>query len=98
MAPEPLPMAWARICKPFKEPRNRFPAWEAGTTTLFVVPAGMQATEAGRIDSSESIPGLHKRLQIRALYSVYTAACLQFIVYTLGLNVFDKSVTLNCVI
>jgi hypothetical protein len=27
----------ARICKPFKEPRNRFPAWPAGTTTLLVV-------------------------------------------------------------
>jgi hypothetical protein len=26
----------ARICKPFKEPRNRFPAWRAGTTTLFL--------------------------------------------------------------
>jgi hypothetical protein len=33
----------ARICRPFKEPRNRFPAWRAGTTTLFVVPA-RQAT------------------------------------------------------
>ncbi len=28
---------WARICKPFKEPRNQFPAWRAGTTTLFDV-------------------------------------------------------------
>ncbi len=28
---------WARICKPFKEPRNRFPAWRADTTTLFVI-------------------------------------------------------------
>jgi hypothetical protein len=27
----------ARICKPFKEPRIRFPAWRAGTTTLFDV-------------------------------------------------------------
>jgi hypothetical protein len=34
---------WARICKTFKEPRNRFPAWRAGTTTLFDVPA-RQAT------------------------------------------------------
>jgi len=31
--------ARARICKPFKKPRNRFPAWRAGTTILFVVPA-----------------------------------------------------------
>ncbi len=29
----------ARICKPLKEHRNRFPAWRAGTTTLFHVPA-----------------------------------------------------------
>jgi hypothetical protein len=52
----------ARICIPFMEPRNRFPARRAGTTTLFVV----LARQAGGIDSSESIPGLHKRLQIRA--------------------------------
>ncbi len=31
--------ARAGICKSFKEPRNRFPAWQACTTTLFVVPA-----------------------------------------------------------
>jgi hypothetical protein len=28
----------ARICKSFEEPRHRFPAWRAGTTTLFDVP------------------------------------------------------------
>ncbi len=27
----------ARICKLFREPNNRFPAWRAGTTTLFDV-------------------------------------------------------------
>ncbi len=27
------------LCKPFKEPRNRFPAWGAGTTTLLDAPA-----------------------------------------------------------
>jgi hypothetical protein len=27
----------AQICKPFKEPRNRFPAWRTGTTTLYDV-------------------------------------------------------------
>jgi hypothetical protein len=57
----------ARICKLFKEPRNRFPAWRAGTITLFVAPA-RHATQAGGIESSESIPGLLKRLQIRAQY------------------------------
>jgi len=40
----------ARICKPFKEPRNRFSAWRAGTITLFDVPA-RQATWAAGIDS-----------------------------------------------
>jgi hypothetical protein len=43
------------MCKPFKNPRNRFPSY-SGPTTLFVVPAH-QATLAGGIDSSESIPG-----------------------------------------
>ncbi len=33
----------ARICRLLQEPRNRFPACRAGTTTLFVVPA-RQAT------------------------------------------------------
>ncbi len=58
--------ARTRICRPFKESKNRFSARRASTTTLFVVPA-RQATWAGEIDSSESIPGLHKHLQIRAL-------------------------------
>jgi hypothetical protein len=58
--------ARARICRPFMEPKNRFSGWRAGTTTLFVVPA-RQATQADEIDSSELIPRLHKRLQIRAL-------------------------------
>jgi hypothetical protein len=49
----------------FKETRNRFPAWGAGTTTLFYVPAH----QAGGIGSLESIPGLLKRLPIRALYT-----------------------------
>ncbi len=38
----PMPksqLSWARICKPFKEPRNQFPVWLAGTITLFGVPA-----------------------------------------------------------
>ncbi len=60
-----LPVHRARICKPFQESRHRFPAWRAGTTTLLVVPA-RHATWAGEIESSESIPGLLKRLQIRA--------------------------------
>ncbi len=39
---EPFPLAnvaWragARICRPFKEPRNRFPALRAGTTTYLL--------------------------------------------------------------
>ncbi len=55
-----------RICRPFKGAQESIPTWWAGTTTLFVVPAptGYVGCE---IDSSESIPGLHKRLQIRAL-------------------------------
>ena len=55
----------ARICKPFNEPRNRFPTWRASIAILFDVPA-RKDTSAGGIDTLESIPGLLKRLQIRA--------------------------------
>ncbi len=55
-----------QICKPFKEPMDRFPACRAGTTILSDVPA-RQAKKAGGIDSLESISGLLKGLQIRAL-------------------------------
>jgi hypothetical protein len=48
------------------EPRNRLPAWRAGTAALLHLPAS-QATYAGGMDSLESVPGLLKRLQIRAL-------------------------------
>jgi hypothetical protein len=44
----------------FKEDRNRFTAWRACTTTLFDVPA-RQATQAGVIDSYESIPGVPQK-------------------------------------
>ncbi len=71
---------WARICKRFKEPRNRFLGWRAGTTNLFFVPA-RQATLAGGIDSSESMPGLLKRLQRRAL--IQKIKCIGPIVYIL---------------
>jgi hypothetical protein len=56
--------ARARIYKPFKKPRNRFPAWRICPTTSLDAPAS-QATQAGGIDFFESIPGLLKRLQIR---------------------------------
>jgi hypothetical protein len=53
------------ICRPFEETKNRFPAWRAGTTTLFFVPA-CQATKASGIGSLESILELLKSLKIRA--------------------------------
>ncbi len=76
----------ARICKPFKKPRNRFPAWYRPPEPVFgdllrspridsqsggrydnpICPTGPTGTIGGEIDSSESIPGLHKSLQIRA--------------------------------
>ncbi len=37
--PPPTYVARARICKPYKEPRNQFLVWLVGTTTLFDVPA-----------------------------------------------------------
>ncbi len=53
-----------RICRPFKEPRNQFPAQRAGTTTLFDVPA-RQPTQACGINSLEWTTRLLKRLHIR---------------------------------
>jgi hypothetical protein len=50
---------WARICKPFKEPRNLFPAGRAGMTTLFDVPARagiFKRVWGPGIDSKEWIP------------------------------------------
>jgi hypothetical protein len=56
----------ARNCKPFQEPRNRFPAWLAGTKKKVVVPA--RKTSVHRL--AESIPrnlGLFKRLWLSHL-------------------------------
>jgi hypothetical protein len=54
----------ARICKPFKEPRSRFPAWgPVRQPYLSYRPAGLHRLV-------ESIPGLHERLQVRALHPV----------------------------
>ncbi len=60
-SPTPSPY----IYRPCKEPRNRFQAWRAGTTTLFDVPA-RQATQHGGIGSLELILGLVISLKIRA--------------------------------
>jgi hypothetical protein len=50
--------ARARICRSFKETRYRFSAWRAGTKPyLSYWPARLHRL---------AIPGLHKRLQIRA--------------------------------
>ncbi len=50
----------ARICRSFKEPRNRFLAWRAGRQAYLThLPARLHWL-------AESIPGLLKRLQIRA--------------------------------
>jgi hypothetical protein len=58
--------------------------------TLFVVLA-RQATQAGEIDSSESIPELHKLLQIRAL-AIYLHNGFPFcrVKYSLNLNYLKK--------
>ncbi len=58
---------WARICKPTKEP---IPSLASRYDNPIVELA--KATYAGVIDSSESIPGLLQRLQIRALFTCYT--------------------------
>jgi hypothetical protein len=63
----------AQICKRLRSPEidskesipPAYVAWQADTTTLFDVPARQSASACG-MDSLESIPGLLKRLQIRA--------------------------------
>ncbi len=50
----------ARICKPVKETRNRFPAWRAGSVQPYL---SYRPPRLHRLE--ESIPGLLKRLQIR---------------------------------
>jgi hypothetical protein len=58
---DPVPPHRAHICKPFKEPRNRFPA--CGPVTQPYLP--YRPARLRRL--AESIPGLLKRLQIRAM-------------------------------
>ncbi len=54
-----------------RSPRNRFPVWQAGTTTLFVVPA------------RQACPGLLKSSQIRALPAIQSEdfRCTHSILY-----------------
>ncbi len=60
--------SWARICKPFKEPKNRFPAWRSGTTILFDWRTGPPGYIKNRLAESISWNRCLKRLQIRAQY------------------------------
>ncbi len=55
----------ARICKPFKEPRNRFPA-SGPVRQPYLTYRPSRLHRLRGIDSLEPIPGLLKRLQIRA--------------------------------
>jgi hypothetical protein len=58
----------AHICKPFKEPKNRFPAWRVRQPYLLILSARLHRLHGG-IDFSVSIPGLLKRLQILAQFN-----------------------------
>jgi hypothetical protein len=63
----------AHICKPFKESRNRFPAWR-----------------------DESIPGIHKRLQIRAQMSLFLVqSSFQFARLSISPSHFELSQTVS---
>ena len=73
-----LHMVWpwtrARVCKRLRSPGidseesipPAYVAWRPDTTNRVIVP-GRQATKAGGVDSSESIPGLLTRLKIRGM-------------------------------
>jgi hypothetical protein len=68
--PLPLLIIWngtdyrARICKPFKAPKNRFPAWRPLRQPILTY----RAAKIHRL--AESIPEVLKCLQIQALYSI----------------------------
>jgi hypothetical protein len=49
---------------------NSYVAWRAGTTKR-VIATAPYSTYADGTDSLESIPGILKRLQIRALWSLF---------------------------
>jgi hypothetical protein len=51
---------------------------------MVVVPASQATTEAGLIDSFESMPGLLKRLQIRAQATVLLPAPQKIHLHTVG--------------
>jgi hypothetical protein len=53
------------ICSPGVDSQ---PGWPIRQPYLSYRPARLHTTQAVGIDSSESIPGLHSRLKIRALY------------------------------
>jgi hypothetical protein len=53
-----------------RSPRNRFPSWRAGTTTLFDLPARQTINNLAESIPWKSIPGLLKRLQIRTRFCV----------------------------
>ena len=53
----------ARVCKPLKEPKNRFPGWRACMTTLFDVPARQAALHTLVKSIKEAISGLLKGTQ-----------------------------------
>ncbi len=61
-------VAWARICKPLKDFRNRFPA---GGPVQKQCLTYRPARATCRIDTLKSFPVLLKRLQIRALAGQY---------------------------
>ncbi len=61
----------ARICKPFKEPRIRFPAWRNRFLGGLVRQPYMTYRTARLHRMAESIPGLHKRLQIQPAHRVH---------------------------
>jgi hypothetical protein len=57
--------SWARIIKPLKEARNRFPAWQAGTTTyLTYLPARL--CRLAELIPRNRFLGFLKGLQIQA--------------------------------
>jgi hypothetical protein len=68
----------ARICKPFNETRNRFPAWWADTTTLFVIKQKQAIRTVCNANYRDHTAPLFKKLKILPLEKLIEFSKIKF--------------------
>ncbi len=78
-----LPLHWVRFCKPFREPRNRFPAWR----NRFPIPGRLKLLQIWallrtiRIDSREIYTKTTFSLTSSSVFSIDLSTCAYFTIY-----------------